>query len=160
MPGRRLIVTRDDWRQVTYEDPWKHSLSFLVLPILAAQPYLYHTEFDLHRAITEALSAARVPFRHEVTLGPGAKIDFVSRGVGVEVKTAGSPADVSKQLRRYHATGKLEGLVLLTTRPEHLAGIPEHGLGGLTIVLNLWAVTSLLPRPARRQRAPLASRRF
>ncbi len=145
MPRRHRIVTVDDWHQVTYETPWKHSLSFLVLPIIAGQPYLYHTESDLHRAITEALTAARVPFRHEVSLGPGARIDFVSRGVGVEIKIAGQADDVSKQLRRYHATGKLKGLVLLTTCGSHLQ-IPERGLGGLTAMIHLWAAISLLPR--------------
>jgi hypothetical protein len=92
-----------------------------------------------------------------VGLGPGARVDFVSRGVGVEIKAHGAAGDVAKQLRRYHATGKLDGLVLLTTCPSHLE-IPEHGLGGLTVVIHLWAAASLLPRPGRnRQRAPLAN---
>jgi hypothetical protein len=63
MPRCHRIVTVNDWRQVTREAPWKHSLSSLVLPILAGQPYLYHAEADLHRAVTKALTAARVPFR-------------------------------------------------------------------------------------------------
>jgi hypothetical protein len=143
---RGRVFTEHDWHRVTYEDSWKHSLSFLVLPIIAGQPYLYHTEHDLHRDIAKALSAARVPFRHEVTLGPGAKVDFVSRGVGIEVKTAGRPADVSEQLQRYHMTGKLNGLLLLTTRADHLAQIPEVGLGGVTVVINLWATVNPVPR--------------
>lgn len=145
MPGRPQIVTVDDWRRMTSEAPWKHSLSFLVLPIAAGQPYLYRAESDLHRAITKALTAARVPFRHEVSLGPGARVDFVSRGVGVEVKAHGAADDVARQLRRYHATGKLDGLVLFTTWPGYLE-IPELGLGGLTVVIHLWAVAAL---PAR-----------
>lgn len=128
MPGRRVIFTQYDWDWVTYETPWMHSIGSVMLPIFARQPYLYHTEWELHAGIAKALSAAHVPFRHEVTLGPGAKIDFVSRRVGIEVKTAGRPADVASQLRRYYDTWKLDALVLLTTRADHVAEIPERRL--------------------------------
>ena len=159
MPGRPQIVTVDDWRRMASEAPWKHSLSSLVLPIAAGQPYLYYAEADLHRGITKALRAARVPFRHEVSLGPGARIDFVSRGVGIEVKAHGAADDVTRQLRRYHATGKLDGLVLLTTCASHLE-IPELGLGGLTVVIHLWAIagTFRARQLAETPRAPQMAR--
>jgi len=135
-----VILSRWDWYQVTHEAPWKDALTFLALPVLAAQPYAYRTESDLHREIAAVLRAANVPVRHEVSLGPGLRIDFVSRGIGVEIKTAGSPVDVRKQLQRYGTTYKLSALLLLTTCPSHLRRIPEHGYGVPTAAIGLSAV--------------------
>jgi hypothetical protein len=39
----------------------------------------------------------------------GLRIDFTSRGVGVEVKIAGPPVEVRKQMQRYAASGRLRG---------------------------------------------------
>lgn len=46
--------------------------------------------------------------RHEVGFAPGTKIDFVSRGIGIEIKTLGGPTDLAtaKQLLRYSCTGE------------------------------------------------------
>ena len=109
------------------------------MPVLSGQPYVYSSERDLHRLIGAAWSAAGVPVRHEARLGPGRQIDFVSRGIGIEVKVAGSPVDVRKQLQRYAATGKLDALVLLTACPSHRREIPEHGYGVPFAVIDLWA---------------------
>lgn len=146
---KRIIVTEYDWHRLTYERYYLNTLSFLILPIIARQPYAYWVERDLHHDIGKALRSARVPVRHEVTLGPGAKIDFVSRGVGIEIKTAGSPTNVKKQLQRYHATGKLSCIVLLTTRADHIAEIPESGLGGITTIIPLWAYRDRTPQILR-----------
>jgi hypothetical protein len=134
-----MILSWWDWNQVTREAPWKNVLAFLAWPVLAAQPYAYRTESDLHREIAGVWRTANVPVRHEVSLGPGLRIDFVSRGIGVEIKTAGSPVDISKQLRRYGTTYKLSALLLLTTCPSHLQ-IPEHGYGVPTAAIGLSAV--------------------
>lgn len=134
-----MILSRWDWDQVTREAPWKGALTFLAWPVLAAQPYGYRTESDLHREIAAVLRDANVPVRHEVSLGPGRRIDFVSRGIGLEIKTAGSPVDVSKQLRRYGTTYELSALLLLTTCPSHLHQLTEHGYGVPTAVIELRA---------------------
>jgi hypothetical protein len=65
---------------------------------------------------------AGVPLRHEVRLAPGTKIDFVSRGLGIEIKTLGGPADraTRKQLLRYGGTGAVWAALLITTCWEHL----------------------------------------
>jgi hypothetical protein len=60
-------------------------------------------------------------------------------GIGVEIKTAGSPVDVSKQLRRYGTTYELSALLLLTTCPSHLHQLAEHGYGVPTAVIGLQA---------------------
>jgi len=74
-----VILSWWDWQRVTREAPWKDVLTFLAWPVLAAQPYTYRTESDLHRDINDVLRRANVPVRHEVSLGPGLRIDFVSR---------------------------------------------------------------------------------
>jgi len=43
-------------------------------------------EARLHEQTAEALRQAGIAAYHEVKLGPGARIDFVACGVGIEVK--------------------------------------------------------------------------
>jgi hypothetical protein len=109
-----VILSQWDWNRVVWLAPWKDVLTFLVWPVLSAQPYVYQSESDLHHLMRAAWSAASVPVRHEVSLGRGLRIDFTSRGVGVEVKIAGQPVEVRKQLQRYAASGRLQALVLFT----------------------------------------------
>jgi hypothetical protein len=122
-----VILSRWDWDQAVRLAPWKGVLAFLAWPVLSAQPYVYQSESDLHRLMRAAWSAAGVPVRHEVSLGQGRRIDFTSRGVGVEVKITGHPVEVRKQLQRYAASGRLQALVLFTACPGHRGEIPEHG---------------------------------
>lgn len=148
MPNR-IITSESDWYRLIYESGWMLSISFLMLPIIAKQPYSYWNEWDLHSDIEKTLRNARVPLRHEVTLSPGNKIDFVSRGVGIEVKTSGKPVNVVKQLRRYHATDKVSPIILLTTRADHVTEIPKYWTGGITAVIQLWAYKSDIPKLLR-----------
>lgn len=151
--GRPVILSRWDWERVAWQAPWKDALTFLAWPVLSAQPYVYQSESDLHRLMQAAWSAASVQVRHEVSLGRGLRIDFTSRGVGVEVKIAGHPVEVRKQLRRYAASGRLQALVLFTACPGYHCGeIPEHGYGIPTAVIDLWATRSLSTRPRGRPR--------
>lgn len=134
-----MILSQWDWNRVVWLAPWKDVLTFLVWPVLSAQPYVYQSESDLHHLMRAAWSAASVPVRHEVSLGRGLRIDFTSRGVGVEVKIAGQPVEVRKQLQRYAASGRLQALVLFTACPGHRGEIPEHGYGIPTAVIDLSA---------------------
>jgi hypothetical protein len=142
-----VILSQWDWNRVVWLAPWKDVLTFLVWPVLSAQPYVYQSESDLHHLMRAAWSAASVPVRHEVSLGRGLRIDFTSRGVGVEVKIAGQPVEVRKQLQRYAASGRLQALVLFTACPGHRGEIPEHGYGIPTAVIDLSAARSLSARP-------------
>lgn len=91
------------------------------------------TEADLQRELQNALSAAGVASVREVVLSADAgRIDILSGSIGVEVKVKGTLQDVSRQLSRYAACQEIEELVLVTTRPSHLAvsetmhGKPVH----------------------------------
>jgi hypothetical protein len=98
-----------------------------------------------------AWSAAGVPVSHEVSLGRSLRIDFTSRGVGAEVKVAGPPVEIRKQMQRYAASGRLQALVLFTSCPSRRGEIPEHGYGIPTAVIELWAARSLVVRPRARR---------
>lgn len=146
-----VILSQRDWNQAVWLAPWKGVLTFLTWPVLSAQPYVYQSESDLHRPMRAAWSAAGVSVSHEVSLGRGLRIDFTSRGVGVEVKIAGQPVDVRKQMQRYAASGRLQALVLFTSCPSHRGEIPEHGYGIPTAVIDLWAARSLVAHPRVRR---------
>ena len=98
--------------------------AFLAVPLLAGGLYIYREEADLHLTLAEALQGAEVPLRHEVWIAPGKKIDFVSRGVGIEVKIKGGYTDwdTGKQLLRYGGTGAVRAILLVTTCWDHLRG--------------------------------------
>jgi hypothetical protein len=82
-------------------------------------------EAALQAGIAAALEAAGMPAQREVRLTAHGRagrdrIDFLVNGhIGVEVKVAGSAADVLRQLQRYAEDDQLSGLVLVTTRAAH-----------------------------------------
>lgn len=85
------------------------------------------TEAEMHRTVALALTECGLIYAREVTLGSAAnRIDFVvesatGNNVGIECKIDGSPSAVTDQLLRYAESGKLAGLVLLTSKASHLA---------------------------------------
>jgi alkanesulfonate monooxygenase SsuD/methylene tetrahydromethanopterin reductase-like flavin-dependent oxidoreductase (luciferase family) len=95
--------------------------------------FVWRDEYELQDGIASVLSAAGWPVRREVPLAPRCRIDLLVDRVGVEVKVAGSPEVVARQLQRYARQGALTGLVLATTCPAHRA-LPER-VGGLPLTL-------------------------
>lgn len=104
---------------------------------MPAQP----EEYDIHAAVAEALGAARLPFEHEVRLGPRRRIDFRVGRVGIEVKK-GRPAssELAAQLRRYLESDALDAVVVVTQRvtalPATINGKPVR----LVSLNRLWGV--------------------
>jgi hypothetical protein len=127
-PGERQLVRH--WDSGPPEASWKEMFAFLAEPIIAGQPYVYRDESDLHWTLGGVLQDVGVPLRHEVRLAPGTKIDFVSRGIGIEIKTLGGPTDLAtaKQLLRYSGTGAVKAILLVTTCRDHLRGA-DHTRG-------------------------------
>lgn len=92
------------------------------------------TEADLQAGVALALEASEMQATREVRLGPAGRCDFFvptedDRGVVVELKIQGSPADVLRQLHRYACVERVDGVVLVSTSlrlraPEQLAGKP------------------------------------
>lgn len=88
---------------------------------LRRQSWSVLDEVHLHAGIAAVLDAAGIEHTREVTLPDGAgRIDFLTAGgVGIEVKVAGAPTDVLRQLARYAAAAPVGALLLATTRPAH-----------------------------------------
>lgn len=102
---------------------------------------LQRAETDLHALVRDALEAAGLSCRHEVPLGPRARIDFLCGTTGIEVKRGRvERSRVLDQLRRYAASPELASLVLVT---EHTLTLPAS-VGGkplYQICLNrLWGI--------------------
>ena len=104
---------------------------------MPAQP----EEYDIHRAVADALSAAGLDYEHEYKLGPRRHIDFRVGRVGIEVKKGRptSPA-LATQLRKYLESDALDAVIVVTQRvtrvPDTLCGKPV-----VLVSLNrLWGV--------------------
>ena len=102
---------------------------------------LTDSEYQLHELIAAALHDGGFVVRHEALIAPRCRIDFLTEGVGIEVKR-GKPdrRRLTEQCRRYLASDQLEALVLVVdtrvTLPDTLCGKPI-----LVIGLNrLWGI--------------------
>ena len=104
---------------------------------MPAQP----EEYDIHRAVADALDAAGLDYEHEYRLGPRRRIDFRVGRVGIEIKK-GRPAssELTAQLRRYLESDALDGVVVVTQRvtvlPATISGKPV----ALVSLNRLWGV--------------------
>ena len=86
-------------------------------------------EYDIHAAVAEALHQLNIPFTHECVLAPRCRIDFLAGRIGIEIKK-GKPmsSPLKKQLERYLASDRLDGLVVVMqqgiTLPNTMVGKP------------------------------------
>jgi hypothetical protein len=105
-----------------------------VADVIRACRFHYQDEDGLQRGIAGALAAAGLAARREVRITPRDRLDFLVGGTAVEVKVAGQPGSVLRQLQRYAASDLVADLVLVTTRARH-ASLPSV-VGGkpLTVV--------------------------
>lgn len=107
---------------------------------IKAARFRYAGETRLQEGIAGVLAEAGIAAEREVPLNPRDKIDFLAGGTGIEVKIAGQPDDVTRQLRRYAGSDRVASLVLVTTRARHrsvpreIGGKPVHvvWLSGVT----------------------------
>ena len=90
-----------------------------IAKLLAEYRFDTTTEDDLQCGIAAVLQQAKINYSCEVALTKADRIDFLVDGCGVEVKTAGTPNAVLRQLYRYAASEQVKSLLLVTTRPQH-----------------------------------------
>ena len=110
------------------------ALSSLRIPLIV-------NEYQLHEYIAAALSSGGFVIQHEARLGPRCRIDFLTEGIGIEIKR-GKPqkAALLKQCSRYLESGELEALILVLDTSVSLPG-ELHGKPLITFGLNrLWGV--------------------
>lgn len=95
----------------------------------------YVSEHELQAGLAQVLAIAGLDVQEEVRLNDRDRIDLLVQRddlaprVGVEVKVAGAPRDVDRQLARYAESPMVDALVLVTNRARHrppatLAGKP------------------------------------
>lgn len=87
-----------------------------LLQLLRSKRFDLHNEKILQGQMEEALKAKGITFQREVTLSPGNIIDFMSGHTGIEVKIAGSPKAIYKQLERYAQHEEVGEIILVTNK--------------------------------------------
>lgn len=88
---------------------------------VARTRFTYNDEDELQEALAMVLRARGLDVRREVRLNSRDRIDLLVGRVGVEVKIAGKPVSVLRQLARYAESPELDELVLVTSRVRHQA---------------------------------------
>lgn len=81
--------------------------------------FRFADEARLQELIGQALAKEGVAFEREARLDARNRIDFLAGRVGIEVKVAGSVADVRRQVDRYARFERIDGLVLVTAKAAH-----------------------------------------
>lgn len=89
--------------------------------------FRYQNEDRLHDGIGQVLADGGITAIAEARLGARDRIDFLAGTTGIEVKIAGTPAEVTRQLRRYAEHPEIAALVLVTTRARHRSVPVEIG---------------------------------
>lgn len=107
-----------------------------ILDVLRASRFRYTNEDGLQFAIAVALTNGRIPFEREVRLEHASRIDFLAGDVGIEVKVAGSAANVRRQIDRYCRNDRIAALILLTDRVRHLT-VPDRSNGKPVHVVSI-----------------------
>jgi protein gp37 len=102
-----------------------------VLDALSSAHFRFASEDELQLALATALGQAGLDVEREVRLDAQSRIDLQIGRVGIEVKVAGKPDSVLRQLKRYAESGRFDALVLVTSRVRHalpaaIDGVPLH----------------------------------
>jgi hypothetical protein len=121
-------------------EPDPVDLAGQIATLISRTRFRYHDEHVLQAGIAQVLAAAGIAAVAEVRLTDRDRIDFLATPVGIEVKVAGTPAAVERQLRRYAASPQIEALILVTNRARHRS-VPRE-IGGKPVrVVFLSGVT-------------------
>lgn len=101
-------------------DPDPRETAERIAAALSGFRFVVRDEAQLQEAIAEVLSRNGYHVRREAWIGIGCRADLVVGRVAVEVKVAGSAAEVARQIRRYLAAGGVDRVVLVTRKVAHL----------------------------------------
>lgn len=98
-------------------------------------------EYDIHALVAAALERSGIAARHEASLCPGCRIDFLCGHVGIEVKKNRPPrASLMKQIARYAASPDISALILVAPGdlrlPREVCGVPVECVA----LARLWGV--------------------
>lgn len=109
-----------------------------VVAAIKAHKFTYSTEKQLQDGLAQVFGERNIPFEREKKIGEKEQIDFlIVGGIGLEVKTKGSPSEVARQLLAYAGCEGVKELILVTGRAR-LGHLPEELLGKKITVVTLW----------------------
>lgn len=111
-----------------------------IVDVLHGSRFNYADEEQLQAGLTAALEASGHQVDREVRLDGHSRIDLLVGRVGVEVKVAGKPDAVERQLERYAHSPLIDAIVLVTTRVRHR---PPGQINGKPIVVVSLAAAGL-----------------
>lgn len=105
-----------------------------VMAAVAGHRFAFGSEFELQAGIEQVLRSRGAQFEAEADLGQHGRIDFLlDGGIGIEVKVAGSPSAVARQVIGYTKSPSVREIVLITARarvdaylPLQVGGKPIH----------------------------------
>ncbi len=100
------------------------------------------SEREIQDLIERTLRGNGMPYRREVTLFPGARIDFMCGSTGIEVKKQRpSPKSLREQIRKYLSSDEVQGLIVVAGRgvtlPDRMAGKPVR----VVCLDRLWGIS-------------------
>lgn len=100
------------------------------------------TEEQLHAQVAQALAENGLEVRHEVRLAPRCRIDFMSGGIGIEIKKSRPErAKLIAQLTRYAACEQVCAIVVVAPRGVNLPKM----IGGKRVTMvaleRLWGIS-------------------
>jgi hypothetical protein len=91
-----------------------------IVAAIAEHRFRYADEDELQRGLAVALCGHGYLVEREVRLDARNRIDlFVEERVAIEVKIAGTPDSVMRQVTRYAADDRVKAIVLVTSRTRH-----------------------------------------
>jgi hypothetical protein len=108
--------------------------------LLSSYRFAFSDEDELQSAIEAALHRAGLDFEREARLDARDRPDFLVGDAAIEVKVAGSSAQVHRQLLRYAAHERVRSVLLVTTRSRHQLELPESLLSKPLSVLHVGGV--------------------
>ena len=99
-------------------------------------------EEELHAQVAQALGAAGIGAAHEVRLAPRCRIDFMTGGIGIEIKKKRPErAKLIAQLARYAACPQVRALIVVAPRGVNL----PRQIGGKPVTMlaleRLWGIS-------------------
>jgi len=133
-PGGRRRVSRETTTAVVAKFT---GVLESIVEIFAGCRFAYGDEEGLQAGLAAALEDADYSVRREVRLDGQSRIDLLVGRIGIEVKVAGKPDAVLRQVTRYAHSDLIDGIVLVTTRVRHR--MPDVINGKPIVVVSLAA---------------------
>ena len=99
------------------------------------------TEAQLHEQTQKALEQAGIEARHEVKLGPRARIDFIACGIGIEIKKKRPErSKLIAQLERYAVHEEIESLIVVSPYGLNLPKTVKGKAIRMIALERLWGI--------------------